>query len=479
MMSIRNLKYLFLSLATCFSLVTAPAAVQNPGDSVALPSETKITPEDPDDISEAEKKDEAKAENKDSDDVDVKEIIFHHLGDGYGWEVPFSHVYRIPLPVIVRAEDGTWHCFSSAKLTEVEVIKDEKTGKETEELVPVIHKIEKNGKTYYFTIAHVSKHKEKVVELFPLDEAGQLVAAKAASTEAAAKGSDPNETAIDGYCNVEGHWYREYKPWDISITKNVLALFISAILVTAMVMSVARYYSRRGLRAPRKGMGFFEMLIDFVYTGVVKATLGAQAKKYGPYLLTCFFFILTMNLLGLIVIFPGGANLTGNIAITMVLAVLTFIMTNIHGTKHYWKEILWPDVPIWLKCPLPIMQVIEIFGIFTKPAALCVRLFANMMGGHMIVITLTLLIFIFAAFGVAASGGAVVISVFFSIFMLLIDVLVSFIQAYVFTTLSAIFIGMAVDKGGHESQQDLPNETKSEEIENRADDAFAAITSKE
>ena len=155
-----------------------------------------------------------------------------------------------------------------------------------------------------------------------------------------------------------------------------------------------------------------------------------------------------MNLLGLIVIFPGGANLTGNIAVTMTLAIMTFLVTNIFGTKHYWKDIFWPDVPMWLKCPLPIMPMIELFGIFTKPAALTIRLFANMMGGHMIVIVLTLLIFIFAGVGGMVVGGAtVVVSVAFSIFMLLIDVLVSFIQAYVFTMLSTIFISLAQEHG--------------------------------
>ena len=156
-----------------------------------------------------------------------------------------------------------------------------------------------------------------------------------------------------------------------------------------------------------------------------------------------------MNLLGLIVIFPGGANLTGNIAVTLVLAVLTFLMTNIFGTKHYWKDIFWPDVPLWLKFPIPIMPVIEIFGMFTKPAALTVRLFANMMGGHMIVIVLTMLIFIFAPMGAAVTGATTVVSVLFSIFMLLIDVLVSFIQAYVFTMLSTIFISLAQEEPHH------------------------------
>ena len=154
----------------------------------------------------------------------------------------------------------------------------------------------------------------------------------------------------------------------------------------------------------------------------------------------------------MIVIFPGGANLTGNIAVTLVLAILTFLVTNIFAKKHYWKEILWPDVPIWLKFPLPIMQFIEVSGIFTKPAALTVRLFANIMGGHMIVLVLTLLIFIFAAVSPVAGGGTTVISVGFSVFMLVIDVLVSFIQAFVFTMLSTIFISLAQEEGHHDDK---------------------------
>lgn len=398
---------------------------------------------------------ESASDNQDGEsNVDIKEIIFHHLGDGYGWEVPFSHVYRIPLPVIVKAEDGKWFCFSSANLTEVEVIKDEKTGKEKKELIPVIYKTRRDGKEYMFALGpHSSNHKGKVVELFPL-QPGEV--AKVADIEKQYKTEHPDahEATLDGFVNFGGNYYREYRTFDISITKNVLALLLASLLVTLMVFSVVRYYNKKGLKAPRKGMGFMEMLIDFVYTGVIKASLGAKkAKKFGPYLLTCFFFILTMNLLGLIVIFPGGANLTGNIAVTLVLALLTFIVTNIRASKHYWKEILWPDVPMFLKFPLPIMQFIEVFGIFTKPAALCVRLFANMMGGHMIVITLVCLIFIFAPIGYAALGGSVVISILFTIFMLLLDVLVSFIQAYVFTMLSTMFIAMS-HESGHDHVED-------------------------
>lgn len=373
---------------------------------------------------------------------DVKETIFHHLGDGYGWEVPFSHTYRIPLPVIVRAEDGKWFCFSSSHLTEIEEVEDPATGKMEKEAEPVIYEVEKDGKTYRFFTPHVSEHEGKVVELFPISESEQ----KSLEDEAS-KATDTGlkHYVASGYTNIDGKFWKEYRCIDFSITKNVLALFIAAALVIWMVMSLVKFYKKKGYKAPRKGMGFFELCVDFVYTGVIKSTLGDKAPKFAPYLLTVFFFILIMNLLGLIVIFPGGANLTGNIAITLVLAVMTFVITNVNGNKHYWKEIFWPDVPIWLKCPLPIMQVIEIFGMFTKPAALCVRLFANMMGGHMIVITLTLLIFIFAAFGTAAAGASTVVSLVFSIFMLAIDVLVSFIQAYVFTLLSTIFISMAVE----------------------------------
>lgn len=334
------------------------------------------------------------AHGGDETKVDPKEIIFEHMGDAYGWEVPFNHHVRIPLPIIVWGESGL-HCFLSSKVAD---------GKEYVD----------NGVTFKVA-GKDSPYKGKVVEI------------------------------IDG---------KEYKPWDFSITKNVCALFITVLLVIWAVMTVARWHKRYGHKAPRKATGFIEMIMMFVYDGVIKPTLGAKSQKFAPYLLTVFFFILIMNLMGLIVVFPGGANLTGNIAVTLVLAICTFLVTNIFATKHYWKEMFWPDVPTWLKAPLPIMPVIEIFGALTKPAALTVRLFANMMGGHMIVLVLTLLIFIFAAMGPVFVGATTVVSVIFSIFMLLIDVLVSFIQAFVFTMLSTIFISLAQEEGHHEHKKD-------------------------
>lgn len=334
-------------------------------------------------------------------EINPKEIIFEHLGDGYGWEVPFSHSNRIPLPIILRDYKGDWHFFSSSRL---------------------LHGQEYDG----FRIATEGPYAKKIVGMKPGND-GKL---------------------------------QEYRPVDLSVTKNVFALIISAFVVLICTFSVSRWYKKHKMRAPRKGTAAMEFIVEFIYYGVIRPTLGTKAHKYAPYLLTVFFFILTMNLLGLIVIFPGGANLTGNIAVTLVLAVCTFLMTNIGSTKHYWKEIFWPDVPLWLKFPIPIMPIIEIFGMFTKPAALMVRLFANMMGGHMIVIVLILLIFIFASFGTVIIGVSTVVSVLFSLFMLVIDVLVSFIQAYVFTMLSTLFISLAQDDGkGHEH--------KKEQLENK------------
>lgn len=409
---------------------------------------------------------------KEEESLDVKEIMFEHLLDGYGWEVPFSHSHRMPLPVIVRAEDHSWHCFSSAGLTAA--VSDTVDGEMHSEIEPVVKTIERDGKTYRFLIAKVSTHKDKVVQIFPLSAADEKdLAAKLADVKKTGD-VDSGAQVVDGYVYYDGAYYREYRPLDISITKNVAALFIAVLIVMLLVFGLVRYYKKNGMRAPRGGMGFFEMLVGFVYYDTIKASLGENTRKFAPYLLTVFFFILVMNLVGLIVIFPGGANLTGNIAVTLVLALCTFIITNVFGTKHYWKEIFWPDVPLFLKFPLPIMQVIEVFGIFTKPAALCVRLFANMMGGHMIVITLTLLIFIVGAFGVAVAGMTTVISVLFSVFMLLLDVLVSFIQAYVFTLLSSLFISMAqVHEEEHAEHKDKGDARLEKEDERKLADEKA------
>ncbi len=370
------MKRLSTILASLLVAVVAPAAVTAVDNAVA---DTAVSVMAPAGTAHA-------GHHEAEEDFNPKDIIFEHLGDGYGWEVPFNHHRRIPLPVIVWGSDGL-HVFSSSRVA--------------------------HGTTYRdgnidFKIATDGEYKGKLVEIKP-----------------------------DGSVS---------RPFDISITKNVLAILFTVILVILCVMPLGKWYSRKGYAAPRGFKGALEALYEFIYVSLIKATLRDQARRFAPYLLTVFMFIFIANLMGLIVVFPGGANLTGNIAITLVLALITFLITNIFGTRHYWKEILWPDVPLWLKFPLPIMPVIEIFGMFTKPAALTVRLFANMMGGHIIVISLTLIIFIFAKMGVAALSGATVVSMIFQVFMLLIDVLVSFIQAYVFTMLSTIFISLAQER---------------------------------
>ena len=234
------------------------------------------------------------------------------------------------------------------------------------------------------------------------------------------------------------------RPFDLSLTKNVCSIFLSSALILALFLTMAHSYRKNSMQGRKGFIGSIEMLFLFIYDDVIKPIVGKDYRKFAPYLLTVFFFIFINNLLGLIPIFPGGANVTGNIAITLVLAIITFSITNIYGTKEYWKEIFWPDVPAWLKVPVPLMPLIEIIGIMTKPFALMVRLFANMLAGHMIVLVLVSLIFIFTIMMGAIAGGVVaIVSIMFSVFMLMIDVLVCFIQAYVFTMLSSIFISMA------------------------------------
>ena len=348
--------------------------------------------------------------------VDVNEIVFGHIGDSYEWHITDigDTPIAIPLPVIVKSSTG-WHVFLSSRFEEG------------------------NGEYEGLYIAKDGEYKGKIVE----------------------KDASGNEV----------------KPLDISITKNVTGLFVNSAILVILVLSCARWYKKHPVEkeAPKGMVGMMEACILAINDDVIKGCIGKDYKRYAPYLLTAFFFILINNLMGLIPFFPGGANITGNIAVTFVLAICTFLAVNLWGNKEYWKEILWPDVPLWLKFPLPIMPVIEIFGMFTKPAALTVRLFANMMGGHMIVLVLTLLIFIFGAMGYAVASGTAVVSTLFSVFMLLIDVLVSFIQAYVFTMLSTIFISLAQEEHGEHKEEDAheASEVKQEHMHEVAMNAAA------
>ncbi|MBR1668262.1 MAG: F0F1 ATP synthase subunit A [Bacteroidaceae bacterium] len=234
------------------------------------------------------------------------------------------------------------------------------------------------------------------------------------------------------------------RPFDISITKNVLELFIVCILLCSVVLGVAGWYRKHGSKkAPGGFVGMMEAVIDFIDKDVAKESIGHGYERFSPYLLTVFLFILTSNLLGLIPVFPGGANLTGNIAVTLTCAITAFIAINFFAPKAYYKSIFWPDVPIFLKAPLPIMPTIEFIGVFTKPFSLTVRLFANIMAGHIIILALTSVVFVTAQMGTAMCASMTVVSVLFCVFMNCLELLVAFIQAYVFTILTANFIGLA------------------------------------
>jgi len=228
---------------------------------------------------------------------------------------------------------------------------------------------------------------------------------------------------------------------DLSITKNVAMLLINAVLLVVIVLSVANGYRKNSGKAPKGIQSFFEPVILFIRDEVVKPNIGRQYEKFLPYLLTLFFFILFGNLLGLL---PGAGNLTGNIAVTLVLAVLTFIITNINGNKGYWSHIFWtPGLPWWMRF---VILPVEIIGIFTKPISLTVRLFVAITAGHIVILALIALTFIFGSIWVGVGSSILVL------FISLIELLVAGIQAYVFTLFTALYIGMAI--ADHEHHDD-------------------------
>ncbi|MDR0541990.1 MAG: F0F1 ATP synthase subunit A [Dysgonamonadaceae bacterium] len=331
-------------------------------------------------------------------DLNVRELILDHVSDGYGWHITaFGHKHlSIPLPIVVKGQASGWHVFSSAKFH--------------------------HGHNSYqgFSIAQEGDYKGKIVEILANGET--------------------------------------VRPWDFSITKNAASLLLSSLVLICLILYCAGWYKKRVGKpedaSPKGFIAFVEMVIMNVVDDVIKPCIGKNYKRYTPYLLTVFFFIIFNNLLGLISIFPGGANVTGNIAVTSVLALFTFVIVNIFGTKEYWKEIFWPDVPAWLKVPIPIMPAIELVGVFTKPFALMIRLFANILAGHAIVLGLTCMVFLTVSLGVAMNTGMSLLAVIMTIFIDCVELLVAYIQAYVFTMLSAVFIGLSQVEAHHSHKKE-------------------------
>ena len=233
------------------------------------------------------------------------------------------------------------------------------------------------------------------------------------------------------------------RPFDISITKNVLSLMMSGALLLIIILLTARWYRKHDVleEAPTGIAALMEPLVMMVHD-MARENIGEKDyRRYSPYLCMAFLFILLNNFLGILPFFPGGANLTGNIACTLVLALFTFFTVNLTGSKHYYQEMFNnPEVPVFLK---PIMPVIEVFSAMMKPVSLTIRLFANMLAGHIMILCMVSIIFIVAKYGPLLTGGMTLVSVLFGVFLDALECLVAFIQAYVFTTLSSIYIGLA------------------------------------
>src|SRR5476651_160116 len=316
-------------------------------------------------------------------EVDTKDIIFEHIGDSHSWTILGDH--SLPLPVILYTDKGL-EIFSSAKIKEKEV-----NGEPVQQVY--------QGKAYSYAL---EKDKVKVV-----DGSGKI---------------DENASK---------------KVWDFSITRNVASMWMGMLILILVFGSVSSSYKKREGKAPKGLQSFLEPIILFVRDDVAIPNIGVKHVKYMPLLLTIFFFILINNLLGLIPIFPGGFNLTGNIAVTLTLSTIVLVVINFSGNKYYWKHIFTPNIPFWL---YPIMVPVEIIGIISKPFALMIRLFANITAGHIIVLSLISLIYIFKSMWMAS------VSVPFVVFMDCIELLVAFLQAFIFTMLSALFIGMAVEE---------------------------------
>lgn len=313
--------------------------------------------------------------------------IIDHIVDAYSWHIftwKGKHV-SVPLPVILYSHEQGLVVFSSAKFHHG-------------------HSTYKN-----FEIAQGGEHDGKIIEH---NASGEVLL-----------------------------------PLDFSITKNVTALLFSVVLICWMFISIANSYKRNPKSAPKGMQSFLEPIIIFIRDDIAKASIGSNYKKYLPFLLSIFFFIWINNLLGLIPIFPAGANLTGNITVTLVLALFTFGITTFRSNKDYWVHIFWtPGVPWWLKVPIPLMPIIELTGIFIKPFVLMLRLFANITAGHIIALGFFSLIFIFGEISPGIGYGASVLSVAFALFMFMLELLVALIQAYVFTLLSAIYFGMSAEE---------------------------------
>ena len=394
-MIFRPIKLLLVSLFLLFTTLNSAAATENKHSESSLDNSKEM-----------------------KESINTGKVIMEHLVDAYEWHILSlgeTHL-SIPLPVIIY-RDGKLITFMSS----------------------VFHH---GHSPAFFDENHHLMHAED-------PQSAQVKFALAVMSEGSHKGKiayiKPDEY-IQNHQIIEDT--EAGMPLDFSITKNVVALWFSLILILIIFFGIAKSYKTRRGMAPKGLQSALEPFIVFIRDDIAKPSIGEKKHaKFLPFLLTVFFFIFLNNLLGLVPFFPGGANLTGNIAITLVLALFTFVITTFSGNKNYWSHIFnTPGVPWWLKFPLPLMPVVEIMGVFTKPFVLMVRLFANITAGHIIVLGFISLIFIFGNINTGLGYGVSIVSVAFTVFLTFLEFLVALIQAYVFTLLSALYFGAATEE---------------------------------
>ncbi|MCA0269146.1 MAG: F0F1 ATP synthase subunit A [Bacteroidetes bacterium] len=362
----------------------------------------------------------------------------HHTSDGYYVDFSPFGAWELPRLFVVRRADGSLG-FDAFASTKAALLSHRYVGT-----------LEGHGAAHEEAAPHAVDHTS------PADTTHAAAAAEHGTND---HGHAATSTTAEALIANHQHLDATLSPadggkivLDLSFTRHLLFMLIGSTLLLVWALAMSRRYRAGTGRtsAPRgKLQNAFEALVQFVRNDIAQPNIGEKADKFVPYLLTAFFFILILNFLGLL---PFGATATANIAVTAVLALFTFFATNLFASKDYWKHIFWPPgVPTFVK---PILIPVEVMGLFTKPFALAIRLFANMTAGHLVILNLIGLIFVFSnLFGTGAGLGVAPVSVAMALFIYLLEILVAFLQAYVFTMLSAIFIGMAVashDDHGHD-----------------------------
>lgn len=375
---------------------------------------------------------EEKHEGSHEGGFDVKNTIFHHIGNQNVFSIG---PWNLPLPVFLYATDKGWSVFMSSKFG----IGHHGNGRKVVDSYVLsegsVFRIEDKNfpQKGEFEIEN-SQRKEEEVNGKKKEIQYVIVDGKSYKLE--------NKTTWDG--GFLGGGVTSF--YDFSLSKNVIFMILTAFLLLWLFIGIAKEYKKRQGLAPKGAQGFFEVMILFVRDEVAKPFIGHKYNKYLPYLLTIFFFILFLNLLGQIPFF-GSANTTGNLSVTMGLAIIAFFIVNISGRKTYWEHVLWmPGVPWWVKAT--ILTPVEFIGLFIKPFTLMLRLFANITAGHMVILVFVGLIFIFGKAGESISGSVtgMFMAVPLVMFMMALELIVAFIQAFVFTMLVASYIGAAVEE---------------------------------